>query len=425
MGVNAYVVIGSGYGDEGKGLMTDYFCRKDVVFNKVLNIKVNGGAQAGHTVCEVDGRPSYNRFVFNSMGSGSFAGADTHLGQKFLVDPKHIIKELDNLDRLFDVHPNISIDPRCRIVLKADREFNRLLEATRSKRHGSCCLGIFEAVNRNHFGYALTISQINDCADSDELIMEIHKASKSYLDERINQLCEKESIDFNETEITNLYDNLWDYAKEDFEMAKKLLEDYPVTIQTLNDILLLGKYNQAVFECSQGLELDWRNPRNFPHTTGSHTGLTNVIKELNDIEDRTIFDRFEVCYVTRTYKTKHGDGEFYEADETIKETFSLYDRTNIPNSGQGTLRYGKLDIGRMSELINEDYKKLQDIEDTFACLLYKSIAVTHVDQTSESVLTSDKGEIYFTELNANLIYGGDRTYYSFGEKASDVIMMKC
>ena len=46
-------VTGAGYGDEGKGLMTDYFCDK-LHDDKVLNVKVNGGAQAGHTVCRLD-----------------------------------------------------------------------------------------------------------------------------------------------------------------------------------------------------------------------------------------------------------------------------------------------------------------------------------------------------------------------------------
>ena len=44
----AYAVIGANFGDEGKGLMTDLFCRTD---SSVINIRSNGGAQAGHTVC--------------------------------------------------------------------------------------------------------------------------------------------------------------------------------------------------------------------------------------------------------------------------------------------------------------------------------------------------------------------------------------
>ena len=44
------VVIGANFGDEGKGLITDYFCKRLSENGSVLNIRFNGGAQAGHTV---------------------------------------------------------------------------------------------------------------------------------------------------------------------------------------------------------------------------------------------------------------------------------------------------------------------------------------------------------------------------------------
>ena len=45
------IVIGANFGDEGKGLMTDYFCSKlSESYDAVLNIRHNGGAQAGHNV---------------------------------------------------------------------------------------------------------------------------------------------------------------------------------------------------------------------------------------------------------------------------------------------------------------------------------------------------------------------------------------
>ncbi len=44
-------VIGSQYGDEGKGLVTDYLARPET-----LVVRYNGGAQAGHTVTGPSGR---------------------------------------------------------------------------------------------------------------------------------------------------------------------------------------------------------------------------------------------------------------------------------------------------------------------------------------------------------------------------------
>ena len=66
--MKAYAVIGANYGDEGKGLITDYLCRQ---VENPLVIRFNGGAQAGHTVTTPEGI----RHIFSHFGSGTLAGA--------------------------------------------------------------------------------------------------------------------------------------------------------------------------------------------------------------------------------------------------------------------------------------------------------------------------------------------------------------
>jgi len=63
------IVIGSLWGDEGKGHMTDILCSE----MSTLNVRFNGGAQASHTVVTPDGK----RHAFRHYGSGTFAGATT------------------------------------------------------------------------------------------------------------------------------------------------------------------------------------------------------------------------------------------------------------------------------------------------------------------------------------------------------------
>lgn len=57
------IVIGANFGDEGKGLMTDYFSQKS---NSIV-VCSNGGAQRGHTVTT----PTAIRHVFHHFGSGT------------------------------------------------------------------------------------------------------------------------------------------------------------------------------------------------------------------------------------------------------------------------------------------------------------------------------------------------------------------
>lgn len=64
----AHIVIGANFGDEGKGEVTNNICKrlkrdKDDV---IINVRFNGGAQAGHTV-----RHDGHEHVFHHFGSGS------------------------------------------------------------------------------------------------------------------------------------------------------------------------------------------------------------------------------------------------------------------------------------------------------------------------------------------------------------------
>ena len=77
------IVIGANFGDEGKGLMTDYFSQKP---NSIV-VCSNGGAQRGHTVTTSDGI----RHVFHHFGSGTFNHASTYLSEDFIVNPIFIV----------------------------------------------------------------------------------------------------------------------------------------------------------------------------------------------------------------------------------------------------------------------------------------------------------------------------------------------
>ncbi len=88
-------VIGAGYGDEGKGLMTDYFSSQ---YDDAVVIRSNGGAQAGHTVVTPEGQ----RHVFSHFGSGTFNGSPTFLSRHFVAQSyacslKNIRRLLKNL----------------------------------------------------------------------------------------------------------------------------------------------------------------------------------------------------------------------------------------------------------------------------------------------------------------------------------------
>lgn len=138
------IVCGSNWGDEGKGLMTDYFSQKP---NSIV-VCSNGGAQRGHTVTTPDGI----RHVFHHFGSGTFNHASTYLSEDFIVNPIIFKQEYDELMKLGYI-PNVYINQNCMLTTPFDMMANQIIEENRGKnKHGSCGLGIFETIKRYKAG---------------------------------------------------------------------------------------------------------------------------------------------------------------------------------------------------------------------------------------------------------------------------------
>lgn len=160
------VVIGANFGDEGKGLMTDYFCKRHN--GKILNVLFNGGMQRGHTVVHKG-----KRRVFHSFGAGSFSkNVKTYLADKFIVNPLMFNKELIDMYRTdwIDWHKEKHIayvSKNCLVTLPCDIMINQFIEQQRSKdRHGSCGLGINETVVRNSNHMKMTLRYMSDNIDN-------------------------------------------------------------------------------------------------------------------------------------------------------------------------------------------------------------------------------------------------------------------
>ena len=119
----------------------------------------------------------------------------------------------------------------------------------------------------------------------------------------------------------------------------------------------------------------------------------------------------EVCYVTRTYLTRHGAGPF--PGECPKGEINpwMSDETNRPNAFQGTLRYGIIDSTELRNRIEADFKKYARNEDYSI-----SLAITHLNETAGKW----NGH---TDINTELFkrIGAGRVYYS-SEKGKEKIV---
>lgn len=334
------IVIGANFGDEGKGLMTNYFSSNP----NTIVVCSNGGAQRGHTVFEPT---TGTRHIFHHFGSGTLNGADTYLPKYYILNPIVFNQEYEELSKYVN-DLKIYVNPACMITTPLDMMANQIKEQSRgNNRHGSCGTGIFETITRDKAG----VTALN------------YDIISEYYTEKFK----KENIQLSKEWAATFYD------KNIFKMFIEY--DYPLMKQrsTIAYDDILKEYNNIVFEAGQGLLLDQNNTAYFPHLTPSNTGIKNPAEIINNIsweEEIAV----ETCYVSRTYLTRHGAGPF--KTECWKEEInpSIHDKTNEPNAWQGSLRYGFLNIKDMLDRCYNDFKSANMDNNTF------SVAITHLNE---------------------------------------------
>lgn len=139
----AFVVVDLGFGDGGKGTITDYLVRSR---GATLVVRFNGGAQAGHNVVTADGR----HHTFSQFGSGTFVdGVRTHLADAVVLHPTALLVENRHLEALgiTDALRRLTIAASARVTTPYHQALGRLRELARGDdRHGTCGVGVGETV---------------------------------------------------------------------------------------------------------------------------------------------------------------------------------------------------------------------------------------------------------------------------------------
>lgn len=365
--MQADIVIGSGYGDEAKGLVTDALSHRALLQgSSVCVVRFNGGAQAGHTVQT----PQGHRHVFHHFGSGSLAGAPTHLGQRFVVQPMLFRSEREDLLSL-NANLNISVDPRAYLTFPFDVMLNQAAEISRgSSRHGSCGVGFGEAVHRNEAGHPVHRVSVGELPQLgvEGLRQRWDAIVKTYLPARIQELgLPSDALDGYLTE----------QAFDRFTQDCAYLLDH-CALALPSDLMV----DQFILEGAQGLAID-EQIGVFPHVTRSKTGLPWALEFLNQTSFPKISAR--AWYLTRAYATRHGAGPLPHEGNIHIPGFS--DPTNQPNDFQGKLRLAPLDVDAMEGRINSDLLRSGLLRGRVDLSL--GMSVSCLDQMGGSVFLSD------------------------------------
>ncbi|HYE68006.1 MAG TPA: adenylosuccinate synthase [Anaerovoracaceae bacterium] len=277
-------IVGSQWGDEGKGKIIDYLAKKaDMV------VRGQGGNNAGHTVVIGD-----KKYALHLIPSGVLnQGAVNIIGNGVVFDPEGFFKEIEDLNKDGVDTSSIFVSDRAHIVFPYHKLLDGLYEAARGKDDiGTTKKGIgpcyMDKIER---------SGLRTCDMLDE---------KGFREKLSAQIDRKNDIIvklFNEKPINKeeLIETYVEYAKR----LKPYIKDTGVLVYDS-----LQKGQKVLFEGAQGSMLDV-DLGTYPYVTSSHPTsggfTTGAGIGAGSIQ--------EVLGITKAYTTRVGKGPFVTEED--------------------------------------------------------------------------------------------------------------
>jgi len=277
--MSSTMIIGSQFGDEGKGKLVDCLAEQsDCV------VRYQGGNNAGHTVVVKN-----QVFKLHLLPSGVVRKKRSLIGTGVSLDPRVLKQEIDGLKKQ-GIEVNLGIDPRCQLIMPWHNVIDiGKEEALKEKNIGTTRRGVGPC-------YADRASRIgirfDDLIDEKRLREKIDFNYPYY-----KNLCEKilgKKFDFTQEEVFKQYSAL---GKE----FKEMLTDVSIEV---NECLDKGK--KVLFEGAQGTLLD-NDFGTYPFVTSSHptsgaatTGIGIAPQKLSG----------RIIGIVKAYTTRVGSGPF-------------------------------------------------------------------------------------------------------------------
>lgn len=317
------VVLGLGFGDEGKGTLVDWLARQAA--SPPLVIRWNGGPQAMHHIVADDGRVH----CCAQLGAAAFVpGARTHLGPDMAVDPYALHGEAAALAEVGvpGALASLSIDPRCILVTPWHAIVNRVRELLRGDaRHGSTGRGVAEA----KLG-AITVRADLIGPSLAELRDEVRRLRRALAAEVAALVATQPAPPEAARALVARMDA--DDLQRAFLDACAALAPAGVAITTR-----LAPAEHVILEGAHGALLD-RDHGFFPHVTPSR--ITRAAAE-TAMRELGLAGPPEVWGVLRGYHTRHGQGPFPSEDRAL--TARLAEPHNPDDGWSGHFRVGWFD----------------------------------------------------------------------------------
>ncbi|HEY8578121.1 MAG TPA: adenylosuccinate synthase [Devosia sp.] len=298
------VVVGSQWGDEGKGKIVDWLSeRADVV------VRYHGGHNAGHTLV-IDG-VSYKLAL---LPSGLVQGKLSVIGNGVVVDPHHFVEEMAKLrGQGVKITPEIlRIADNAPLILSLHRELDAIREDSNSGlKIGTTKRGIGPAYEDKVGRRAI---RLIDLAEPDTLMVKIERLLGHH-----NAL--RRGMGLVEIEAQKIFDELTAVAAE-------ILPFMDQVWKVLDDKRKAGA--RILFEGAQGALLD-NDHGTYPFVTSSNT-VAGQAAAGSGLGPTAIG---YVLGITKAYTTRVGEGPFpCELDDEIGKHLATVGREVGVNTGR-------------------------------------------------------------------------------------------
>jgi adenylosuccinate synthase len=368
------IVIGLGFGDEGKGAFVNYLCKKS---KNSLVIRHSSGHQCGHSVHNND-----IRHLFSNFGSGTLLYAPTYWSEYCTVNPMSLLKE-GNALRELGINPILYINSNAMITTPYD--ILRNLKISELNLHGTVGVGFGTTIQRNEDYFHLYARDLQ--------YPKIRDVKLKLLQEKYYQyVCQENS----KTEK----------IIKEFLVACDELVSYYQIVDCLDNFL---NYDW-IFEGSQGIMLD-QHYGFFPNVTRSNTTSKNAVEILNK------YNRIpdETYYITRAYQTRHGNGYMSNEGMDISHIKSNPLEANTNDGWQGIFRKSVLDLDLLKYAIDCD--KYHNPNSG------KNIVITCLDQVPIKFPVTKNNKTYEIEsssIGRNLGIFEHKQFFSYSDEGVDL-----
>lgn len=276
--MSTLVVVGSQWGDEGKGKITDYLAQEANVV-----VRSQGGNNAGHTITF-----GGNKYALRSIPSGIFnPNIKNIMANGMVIDPKQMLEELQSLEERGIKNYQLFISNRAHVVMPYHKDLDGAYEDLKKENKiGTTKRGIGPcyADKANRIGI-----RIGDLINENSL--------KSVLTDTL-------AIKNQELRMLGLKEYSFDELFNEYKELGKKIKPYVCDTSLLLEEEI-EKKSKILFEGAQGVML-CLDHGTYPYVTSSSpTGSSVPVN--TGIAPRYINNILGIC---KAYTTRVGEGPF-------------------------------------------------------------------------------------------------------------------